>query len=42
MPAAKPGGRPRSTSLWAVLNAIFYVVTQGCKWRAIPADFPAW
>lgn len=42
LPPAKPGGRPRSTSLWAVLNAIFYVVTQGCKWRDIPGDFPAW
>ena len=42
LPPAKPGGRPRSTSLWAVLNAIFYVVTQGCKWRDIPSDFPAW
>jgi len=42
IPAAKPGGRPRNVSMWAVLNAIFYVVTQGCKWRDIPADFPAW
>jgi len=41
-PAAKPGGRPRNVSIWAVLNAIFYVVTQGCKWRDIPGDFPAW
>ena len=42
LPPAEPGGRPRSTSLWAVLNAIFYVVTQGCKWRDLPGDFPAW
>jgi putative transposase len=42
LPAAKPGGCPRSTSLWALLNAIFYVVTQGCKWRDSPGDLPAW
>jgi len=42
LPPAKPGGRPRSTNLWAALNVIFYVVTQGCKWRDIPSDFPAW
>jgi putative transposase len=25
-----------------VLNAIFYILTQGCTWRAWPGDFPAW
>jgi transposase len=25
-----------------VLNAIFYSLTQGCTWRALPGDFPAW
>ena len=42
IPAPKPGGRPRSVSLWKVLNAIFYVVNQGCKWRDTPAEFGAW
>jgi transposase len=42
LPTAKPGGRPRSVDLWEVLNAIFYVLVQGCSWRALPADFPAW
>ncbi|MEM8544241.1 MAG: transposase, partial [Cyanobacteria bacterium P01_H01_bin.119] len=36
IPPAKPGGRPRSADMWAVINAIFYVVVQGCKWRDIP------
>lgn len=40
--ATKPGGRPRSVCFWDVLNAIFYVVVQGCKWRDLPGDFPAW
>ena len=42
IPPAKPGGRPRKVEIWAVLNAIFYVLTQGCTWRNLPADFPSW
>ncbi len=42
LPLAKPGGRPRSVCLWAVLNAILYLVKQGCSWRDLPSDFPAW
>lgn len=42
IPKAKPGGRPREVDMWAVLNAIFYVLVQGCKWRDLPGDFPAW
>lgn len=41
-PDAKPGGRPRTTDLWEVLNAILYVLVEGCRWRSLPADFPAW
>jgi len=42
IPPAKPGGRPRSVAMWAVLNAIFYVLVEGIQWRALPRDFPAW
>lgn len=42
LPVAKSGGRPRSTNLQAVLNAIFYVLCSGCPWRMLPGDFPAW
>jgi transposase len=42
IPAAKPGGRPRCVDLWQVLNALLYVLVQGCKWRDLPGDFPAW
>jgi putative transposase len=42
LPAAKPGGRPREVDMWEVLNAIFYVLVNGCKWRALPSDFPKW
>jgi len=42
IPPAKPGGRPREVDMWAVLNAILYVVVQGCKWRDLPGDLPPW
>ncbi|HEX7183229.1 MAG TPA: transposase, partial [Thermoanaerobaculia bacterium] len=40
LPAAKPGGRPRTTDLRAIVNAIFYVLRSGCAWRMLPQDFP--
>jgi transposase len=42
IPAAKPGGRPRTTDMMAVVSAIFYVTHTGCQWRLLPHDFPAW
>src|SRR6476661_208259 len=41
-PSAKPGGRPRSVNLRAVVNAILYVLCAGCAWRLLPNDFPKW
>src|SRR5258707_5050672 len=40
LPAARPGGRPRTTNLRAVLNAIFYLFRTGCQWRLLPREFP--
>ena len=42
LPAAKPGGRPRSVDLREVLNGIFYILRGGCAWRMMPHDFPPW
>ena len=42
MPEIKSGGRPREVELWDVLNAIFYVLVEGVRWRALPGDIPAW
>ena len=42
IPAPKPGGRPRTTDMIAVVSAIFYVTCTGCQWRLLPHDFPAW
>ncbi|MBE9192908.1 IS5 family transposase [Gloeocapsopsis crepidinum LEGE 06123] len=41
-PKAKPGGRPRKLAIYTVVNAILYVLCEGCTWRALPGDFPAW
>ena len=36
IPAANPSGRPRTTDLREVVNAIFYVLRSGCQWRRLP------
>ena len=40
IPAAKPGGRPRTTDMREVVNATFYILRSGCQWRLLPQDFP--
>jgi putative transposase len=35
-------GAPRKHSWREIMNAIFYVVKNGCVWRALPHDFPCW
>ena len=42
IPPAKPGGRPRTTDMREVLNAIFYILRSGCSWRLMPHDLPCW
>lgn len=38
LPPAKPGGRPRSTDLREVWNAILYQNRTGCQWDMLPHD----
>jgi putative transposase len=40
IPAAKPGGRLRTTDMREVVNAILYSLRSGCQWRRLPTDFP--
>ena len=40
IPPAKRGGRPRMVNVREVLNAIFYVLSTGCQWAALPRDLP--
>ena len=35
-----PGGRPRTTNLRDVVDAVFYLLRTGCQWRYLPKDFP--
>ncbi len=42
IPPALPGGRPRSTAMREVVNAIFYLLRTGCPWRYLPDGFPPW
>lgn len=42
IPPAKPGGRPRTLPMRAVLNAILYVVASGGQWRLLPHEYPTW
>jgi putative transposase len=30
-PEAKPGGRPQEVDLWETLNAILYLLVEGCR-----------
>lgn len=40
IPPAKRGGRKRSVDVREVLNGIFYVLSTGCQWEALPKDLP--
>lgn len=40
MPAARRIGRPRTTCLRAVVEAILYLASTGCQWRQLPKEFP--
>lgn len=40
IPPAKHGGRKRTVDVREVLNGIFYVLSTGCQWNALPKDLP--
>ncbi len=40
MPPPKTTGRPRTTCLRDVFDAILYIATTGYQWRMLPNDFP--
>ncbi len=40
MPARKKNGRPRTTEMRDVWDAIQYMATTGCQWAMIAKDFP--
>lgn len=40
LPKPKGFGRPRTTELRSVIDALLYILTTGCQWRMLPKDFP--
>jgi putative transposase len=40
MPPSKKGGRPHTTDMRDVVEAILYIATSGSQWRMLPGDFP--
>ena len=40
MPARKATGRPRTTALRDVMDAILYMASTGCQWAMLPNDLP--
>jgi len=40
LPGPKQGGRPRTTCVHSVWDAILYIGSSGCQWRMLPKDFP--
>jgi putative transposase len=42
VPPNRGRGRQPQGDLREVVNAICYLTKEGCQWRALPHDFPAW
>lgn len=38
----KTGGHPEKWPRREIVDGIRYIVDNGAKWRALPADFPPW
>jgi transposase len=42
LPPERPGGRHRGYAIRDVIDAIQYVLRNGCSWRSVPHDLPHW
>jgi transposase len=40
IPPAKRGGNRRHVDERAIVNALMYLLSTGCQWRALPKDLP--
>jgi transposase len=40
LPSPRRLGRPRTTDLRDVVNAIQYIAATGCQWSLLPREFP--
>ena len=41
LPPAKSGGRPRTTEIRALFDAILYLLRTGCQWRQSASGLPS-
>lgn len=41
LPSRRHLGRPRTVDLRRVMEAILFILSTGCQWRALPHEFPA-
>lgn len=42
IPPSPKISRPRRADMREVMNAILYLIRNGCAWRNLPHDLPAW
>jgi transposase len=42
LPPRKPLGRKREVDFRRVLNGVFYLNKEGCRWRALPKEYGPW
>lgn len=42
LPSKSPMGRPREYTLHSIVNAIVYILYEGCRWRSLPKEYPPW
>ena len=42
LPKPLPKGPKANVDLREVVNGIFYLLQEGCRWRSIPHDLPPW
>ena len=41
-PKSRQRGRKPTVSRRRIVNAIFFVLREGCRWRSLPHDYPDW
>lgn len=34
--------KPRTVDLYAIFNAVLYILKSGCQWRMLPSEYPNW
>jgi transposase len=42
LPSKSSTGRPREHALYDIVNAIVYILYEGCRWRSLPQEYPPW